>query len=88
MAGQPLEEDFVRINVRYISIVDNINLAESTAASSVKSFSVRPAITGWKYSHLRRTSASSAVTALVLLAVYGGYFLATALACRRMAKQA
>ena len=31
--------------------------------------------------------ASSAVTALVLLAVYGGYFLATALACRRMAKQ-
>lgn len=49
MAGQPLEEDFVRINVRYISIVDNINLADSTAASSIKSFSIRPAITGWKY---------------------------------------
>ena len=31
---------------------------------------------------------SSLATALVLLAVYGGYFLATALACRRMAKQA
>lgn len=30
--------------------------------------------------------ASSAVTALVLAVVYGGYFLATALACRRMAK--
>ena len=30
--------------------------------------------------------ASSAVTALVLVVVYGGYFLATALACRRMAK--
>ena len=30
---------------------------------------------------------SSAVTALVLLAVYGGYFLATALACRRMARR-
>ena len=28
---------------------------------------------------------SSLITALVLLAVYGGYFLATALACRRMA---
>ena len=28
---------------------------------------------------------SSLMTALVLLAVYGGYFLATALACRRMA---
>ena len=35
----------------------------------------------------KRQVASSAVTALVLLAVYGGYFLATALACRRMAKQ-
>ena len=34
------------------------------------------------------SAASSAVTALVLLAVYGGYFLATALACRRMARQA
>lgn len=32
--------------------------------------------------------ASSAVTALVLVVVYGGYFLATALACRRMAKHA
>ena len=31
-------------------------------------------------------SAASMVTAGVLLAVYGGYFLATALACRRMAK--
>ena len=31
---------------------------------------------------------SSAVTALVLLILYGGYFLATSLACRRMAKQA
>ena len=31
---------------------------------------------------------SSAVTALVLVVVYGGYFLATALACRRMAKHA
>ena len=31
---------------------------------------------------------SSAVTALLLLAVYGGYFLATALACRRMSKSA
>ena len=30
---------------------------------------------------------SSLVTALVLLVVYGGYFLATALACRRMACQ-
>ena len=30
---------------------------------------------------------SSAVTALVLLVVYGGYFLATALACRRMASR-
>ncbi len=30
--------------------------------------------------------ASSAVTAGVLLVVYGGYFLATALACRRMAR--
>ncbi len=29
---------------------------------------------------------SSAVTALVLLAVYGGYFLATSLACRRLAR--
>ena len=34
------------------------------------------------------SAASSAVTAGVLLAVYGGYFLATALACRRMAKNA
>ena len=31
------------------------------------------------------SAASSLVTALVLLAVYGGYFLVTALACRRMA---
>lgn len=31
---------------------------------------------------------SSLVTALVLVVVYGGYFLATALACRRMAKGA
>ena len=31
---------------------------------------------------------SSAVTALVLLIIYGGYFLATSLACRRMAKNA
>lgn len=30
---------------------------------------------------------SSLVTAVVLLAVYGGYFLATALACRRLAKR-
>ncbi|MGI5963562.1 MAG: FtsX-like permease family protein [Lawsonibacter sp.] len=30
---------------------------------------------------------SSVVTALLLLAVYGGYFLATALACRRMARR-
>ena len=30
---------------------------------------------------------SSAAAALVLLAVYGGYFLATALACRRMARR-
>ena len=29
---------------------------------------------------------SSMATALVLLAVYGGYFLATALACRRMSR--
>ena len=29
---------------------------------------------------------SSAAAALVLLLVYGGYFLATALACRRMAR--
>ena len=29
---------------------------------------------------------SSLATALVLLAVYGGYFLATALACRRMSR--
>ena len=28
---------------------------------------------------------STAVTAALLLLVYGGYFLATALACRRMA---
>ena len=28
---------------------------------------------------------STAVTAALLLVVYGGYFLATALACRRMA---
>ena len=34
------------------------------------------------------SAASSAVTAGVILAVYGGYFLATALACRRMAKNA
>lgn len=34
------------------------------------------------------SAASSLVTAGVLLAVYGGYFLATALACRRMAKNA
>ncbi|MEY8401713.1 FtsX-like permease family protein [Oscillospiraceae bacterium 44-34] len=34
------------------------------------------------------SAASSAVTAGVLLVVYGGYFLATALACRRMAKNA
>ena len=32
--------------------------------------------------------ASSTATALVLVVVYGGYFLATALACRRMAKSA
>ena len=31
---------------------------------------------------------SSAATALVLLMIYGGYFLATSLACRRMAKNA
>lgn len=30
---------------------------------------------------------SSAVTALILAMVYGGYFLATALACRRLARQ-
>ena len=30
---------------------------------------------------------SSTITALVLLVIYGGYFLATALACRRMARQ-
>ena len=34
------------------------------------------------------SAASSFVTAGVLLAVYGGYFLAIALACRRMAKNA
>ena len=34
------------------------------------------------------SSASSTVTAGVLLIVYGGYFLATSLACRRMAKSA
>lgn len=34
------------------------------------------------------SAASSAVTAGVILVVYGGYFLATALACRRMAKNA
>lgn len=34
------------------------------------------------------SAASSFVTAGVILAVYGGYFLATALACRRMAKNA
>jgi len=34
------------------------------------------------------SAASSAVTAGVLLVVYGGYFLATSLACRRMAKNA
>ena len=31
---------------------------------------------------------SSAVTALVLLIIYGGYFFATSMACRRMAKNA
>lgn len=34
------------------------------------------------------STASSAVTAGVILVVYGGYFLATALACSRMAKNA
>lgn len=34
------------------------------------------------------SAASSAAAAGVLLAVYGGYFLATALACRRMARSA
>ena len=34
------------------------------------------------------SAASSLVTAGVLLVVYGGYFLATSLACRRMAKNA
>ena len=34
------------------------------------------------------SAASSLVTAGVILVVYGGYFLATALACRRMAKNA
>ena len=34
------------------------------------------------------SAASSLITAGVLLVVYGGYFLATALACRRMAKNA
>jgi putative ABC transport system permease protein len=34
------------------------------------------------------SAASALVTAGVLLAVYGGYFLATSLACRRMAKNA
>lgn len=34
------------------------------------------------------SAAAAAVTAGVLLAVYGGYFLATSLACRRMAKNA
>ena len=34
------------------------------------------------------SAASSFVTAGVILVVYGGYFLATALACRRMAKNA
>ena len=34
------------------------------------------------------SAASSMITAGVLLAVYGGYFLATSLACRRMAKNA
>jgi len=34
------------------------------------------------------SAASSGATALVLLLVYGGYFLATAVACRRMAKNA
>lgn len=34
------------------------------------------------------SAASSAVTAGVILVVYGGYFLATALACRRMTKNA
>ena len=31
-------------------------------------------------------AASSAVAAVLLLVIYGGYFLATALACRRMAR--
>ena len=34
------------------------------------------------------SAASSMITAGVLLVVYGGYFLATSLACRRMAKNA
>ena len=34
------------------------------------------------------SAASSLITAGVILVVYGGYFLATALACRRMAKNA
>lgn len=34
------------------------------------------------------SAASSLITAGVILVVYGGYFLATALACRRMAKSA
>lgn len=34
------------------------------------------------------STASSLITAGVILVVYGGYFLATALACRRMAKNA
>lgn len=56
----------------------------------------------WAYTYVQKASAngliatagkvdsvsSSAVTALVLVVVYGGYFLATALACRRMAKHA
>ena len=34
------------------------------------------------------STASSLITAGVILAVYGGYFLATSLACGRMAKNA
>ena len=34
------------------------------------------------------SAASSLITAGVILVVYGGYFLATALACRRMARNA
>ena len=34
------------------------------------------------------SAGSSLITAGVILVVYGGYFLATSLACRRMAKNA